>query len=81
MMCAERVQRIVQAILLGFIMGLAGLGMAGDTLMLQLAFIMMLAMMIMLLIAGFTGFCPGLMILKKIFPPCKCEENNEKDNS
>lgn len=81
MMCAERVQRIVQAILLGFIMGLAGLGMAGDTLMLQLAFIMMFAMMIMLLIAGFTGFCPGLMVLKKIFHPCKCEENNEKDNN
>ena len=81
MMCAERVQRIVQAMLIGFIMGLAGLGMAGDTLMLQLAFIMMLAMMIMLFIAGLTGFCPGLMLLKKIFPPCKCEENNEKDNS
>ncbi len=81
MMCAERVQKIVQAMLLGFIMGLAGLGMAGDTLMLQLAFIMMLAMMIMLLIAGFTGFCPGLITLKKIFPACKCEENNEKDNN
>jgi hypothetical protein len=48
--------------------------MAGDTLMLQLAFIMTFAMMVMLLIAGLTGFCPGLIILKKIFPACKCEE-------
>jgi hypothetical protein len=74
MMCAERMQRIVQAIILGFVMGLAGLGMAGDTLMLQLAFIMTFAMMVMLLIAGLTGLCPGLIILKKIFPACKCEE-------
>ncbi len=67
MMCAERVQKIVQAILLGFIMGLAGAQMF------KAAFLVMLAMMILLLIAGFTGFCPGLIILKKIFPPC--EEN------
>jgi hypothetical protein len=69
MMCAERVQRIVQAIILGFIMGLAGAQMF------KVAFLVMLAMMIMLLIEGFTGFCPGLIILKKIFPPCECEEN------
>lgn len=75
MMCAERVQRVVQAMILGFIMGLAGMGMAGDTLMLQLAFLMMFGMMVLLLIAGFTGFCPGLILLKKIFPACKCEEN------
>lgn len=74
MMCAERIQRIVQAIILGITMGLAGAGMAGDTLMLQLAFLIMLGMMVMLLIAGFTGFCPGLIVLKKIFPACKCEE-------
>jgi len=76
-MCAERMQRIVQAIILGFTMGLVGLGMAGDTLMLQLAFITVFGMMVMLLIAGFTGFCPGLIVLKKIFPACKCEENKE----
>ena len=73
MLCAERMQRIVQAIILGFIMGLAGAQMF------KAAFIVMFAMMIMLLAAGVTGFCPGLLILKKIFPPC--EENNVKDNS
>jgi len=39
----------------------------------------MFAMMIMLLTAGVTGFCPGLLILKKIFP--SCEETNVKDNN
>jgi len=71
-MCAERIQRIVQAIILGLIMGLAG------SKMFAAAFVVTLAMMIMLVIAGITGFCPGLMILKKIFPPCKCED--QKDN-
>ena len=72
MMCAERIQRIVQAIILGLIMGLAG------SKMFAAAFVVTLAMMIMLVIAGITGFCSGLMILKKIFPPCKCED--QKDN-
>ena len=73
MLCAERMQRIVQAIILGLIMGLAGMQMF------KVAFIVMFAMMIMLLIAGVTGFCPGLLILKKIFP--SCEENKVKDNN
>ena len=75
MLCAERMQRIVQAIILGLIMGLAGAQMF------QVAFIVTLAMMIILFIAGLTGFCPGLMILKKIFPACECKDNIEKDNS
>ncbi len=71
MLCAERMQRIVQAIILGLIMGLAG------SKMFAAAFIVTFLMMIMLFIAGLTGFCPGLMILKNIFPPCKCEEKKE----
>jgi len=69
MLCAERMQRIVQAIILGLIMGLAGAQMF------KAAFLVTLAMMMMLFIAGLTDFCPGLMILKKIFPSCECEEN------
>jgi len=72
MLCAERMQRIVQAIILGLILGLAGMKLF------KIAFLVMVAMMIMLFIAGLTGFCPGLMILKKIFPPCECEETKEK---
>jgi len=73
MLCAERMQRIVQAIILGLIMGLAGAQMF------KVAFIVMFAMMVMLLAAGVTGFCPGLLVLKKIFP--SCEETNVKDNN
>lgn len=75
MLCAERMQRIVQAIILGVTMGLAAVGMGGNTLMLQLAFLIQFSMMVMLFIAGLTGFCPGLMILKKIFPSCDCPES------
>ena len=70
-MCAERMQRIVQAIILGLILGLWGSGM------IQIAFLLVLAMIILLLVGGFTGFCPGLMILKAILPPCN--ENNFKE--
>ncbi|HEO97829.1 MAG TPA: DUF2892 domain-containing protein [Epsilonproteobacteria bacterium] len=73
-MCAEKMQRLIQAIILGMVMGMAAMGIAGEPGMLQLAFIVQLAMMIMLIIAGLTGWCPGLMILKKIFPPCKEKE-------
>jgi Mg/Co/Ni transporter MgtE len=76
-MCAERIQRLIQAIILGMVMGMAAMGFAGEQGMLQLAFLLQLAMMIMLIIAGLTGWCPGLMVLKKIFPPCKCEESDE----
>jgi len=72
MLCAERMQRIIQAIILGLIMGLAG------SQMFKIAFIVIFAMMVMLFVAGLTGFCPGLMILKKIFPPCECEETKEQ---
>ncbi len=72
-MCAEKIQRLIQASILGFVLGLAGSGM------MQLAFILQFAMMITLVVAGLTGFCPGLIILKKIFPPC--EETNVKDKS
>ena len=68
MLCAERMQRIVQAMILGLIMGLAGAQMF------KVAFLVTLAMMLMLFIAGLTDFCPGLMILKKVFPACDCDE-------
>ena len=72
MLCAERMQRIVQAIILGLIMGLAG------SKMFAAAFIVIFLMMVMLFIAGLTGFCPGLMILKQIYPPCNSGEQKEK---
>ncbi len=69
MLCAERMQRVIQAMLLGLIMGLAGAQMF------KIAFVVMFAMMMMLFVAGMTGFCPGLIILKKIFPSCENSKN------
>lgn len=73
-MCAEKIQRLIQASILGFVLGLAGSGM------IQLAFLLQFAMMLMLVIAGLTGFCPGLIILKKIFPSCSDTKTTSKDN-
>ena len=70
MFCAQRMQWIIQAIILGIVMGMAASGMSGDKGMLQLAFLVQLGMMVMLLIAGLTGWCPGLIALKKVFPSC-----------
>jgi len=75
-MCAQKIQRLIQASILGFVLGLAGMGMGGDTLMLQAAFLLQFGMMVMLVIAGLTGWCPGIIVLKKIFPSCE-----EKDQS
>ena len=71
MMCAEKIQRLIQASILGIVMGLAGEHMYKP------AFLLQFGMMFMLLIAGLTGWCPGLIILKKIFPSCKCQDNNK----
>lgn len=71
-MCAEKIQRLIQASILGFVMGLAGSGMYAA------AFILQFAMMVMLVIAGLTGFCPGLIVLKKIFPPCNSEDKDDQ---
>jgi len=78
-MCAEKIQRLIQASILGIVMGLAASGMSGEAGMLQLAFILQLGMMIMLVIAGLTGWCPGIIILKKIFPSCE-EMKNKGSN-
>ncbi len=64
-MCADRLHRIVIAIMLGFIMGVAGAGMF------KLAFLFQLFVMIMLFIWAFTDFCPSLYILKKVLPTCE----------
>jgi len=74
-MCAEKIQRLIQASILGIVMGLAG----SETY--AMAFLLQFGMMFMLLIAGLTGWCPGLIVLKKIFPACKCEENSSKDSN
>lgn len=78
-MCAEKIQRLIQASILGFVLGLAGMGIAGEQLMLQMAFLLQFGMMAILVIAGLTGWCPGLIMLKKIFPSCE-ESTKDKNN-
>ncbi|MEA3490327.1 MAG: DUF2892 domain-containing protein [Campylobacterota bacterium] len=70
-MCAERAQRILMAIMLGFVMMLAGLQMF------KLAFLLQLFIMIMLLVWAFTNFCPSIYILKKVLPPCHFDKEVE----
>ena len=74
-MCAERMQRIIIAIILGLSMGAAatGIGEAGSE-GLQIAFLIQLVLIIALLIGGFTGFCPSLTLLKQFLPSCEEEE-------
>jgi hypothetical protein len=66
-MCVERAQRLLTAIMLGFVMMTAGLGMF------KIAFLLQLFVMIMLLVWAFTNFCPSLYMLRKILPPCNFE--------
>jgi len=65
MMCAERMWLITLAIIMGLVMGLAG------SQMFAAAFLVQLAIMVALLMRGLTGFCPSLMLLKQILPPCQ----------
>ena len=64
-MCAERMWLIVIAIVMGLVMGLAG----GQ--MFAAAFLAQLAIMVVLLMRGFTGFCPSLKLFEQILPPCE----------
>ena len=79
-MCAEKIQRLIQASILGFVLGLTAMGISGEAGMLQFAFLLQFGMMVMLLIAGLTGWCPGIIVLKKIFPSCEEMNNKDKDN-
>jgi len=64
-MCAERMWLIAVAILMGLVMGLAG------SQMFAAAFLVQLAIMAVLLMRGFTGFCPTVILLRQILPPCE----------
>ena len=70
-MCAERMQRIVLAIILGMNMGLAVSNV-------QLAFWVQLAVIILLLMGGFTGKCFSLEILKQFMPSCDTLKKDKK---
>ena len=70
-MCAERMQRIFLAIILGINMGLV-------VTQPQIAFLIQLGVMIMLLIGGFTRWCFSLEILKQFLPSCDQIEKDKR---
>lgn len=67
-MCAEKVHRLMIAIILGFNMGLVATGS------LKLAFLVQLVLMIAFMIWALTGICTSLAILKKFLPSCNLEK-------
>jgi Na+/phosphate symporter len=71
MMCAERMQRIFLAIILGINMGLA-------VTQPQIAFLVQLAVIVLLLVGGFTGKCLSLEILRQFIPPCDADGKEPK---
>ncbi len=62
-MCAEKMQRIILAIILGTNMGLAVTEP-------KIAFLVQLSLIILLLIGGFAGKCLSIELLRQFLPPC-----------
>lgn len=72
MICAQRIQRALMAIMLGVVMGLAGSGM------LAAAFVLQLFIMIMLLVWAVTNFCPSIWVLEKVIGKCDFEKGKNE---
>ena len=73
MICAQRVQRVLMAIMLGLVMGLAGSGMMAA------AFVLQLFIMVMLIVWAVTNFCPSIWMLEKLIGKCDFEKaDNEQ---
>ena len=70
-MCAERMQRIFLAIILGMNMGLA-------VTQPRIAFLVQLAVIVLLLVGGFTGKCLSLEILRQFLPSCDAEKKEQR---
>lgn len=75
-MCAEKIQRILTALLLGIILYFFATGTAElqtgaeSSFNFQVALILQLFVIIMMLVRAFTNLCPSLTMIQKAFPPC-----------
>ncbi len=69
-MCAERVQRILMAIMIGVTLFLFYKGLT------LFANIIGGFIILMILIWAFTNFCPSIWVFKKIFGPCNFEKDS-----
>ena len=78
-MCAERVQRILTAVVLGIALMFMAQGAAGDPLSLKIGVGVQIFVMIMLLVWAFTNFCPSLWFFNKVFGPCDWNKKESQD--
>jgi hypothetical protein len=78
-MCAERIQRILTAIMLGIALMFLMQGVQGNELSLKIGVVLQVFIMIMLLVWAFTNFCPSLWFFNKVFGPCDWDKK-ERDN-
>ncbi len=77
-MCAERVQRILTAIMLGIALMFLAQGVS-NPLYLKIGVALQAFIIIMMLVWAFTNFCPSLWFFTKVFGPCRWNEK-ESDN-
>jgi len=68
MFCAQRVQRLLMAIMLGLVLLLIG------TQQLQMAIILQIFIIIMVLVWALTNFCPSIWFLQKVIGDCDFEK-------
>jgi amino acid transporter len=82
-MCAARMQRIMTALMLGIILYFFATGTAElragaeSSLNFQLAVGLQFFVIVMMLVWAFTNFCPSTWMMKKAFPPCEWEKEDE----
>ncbi|WP_457596376.1 phosphoribosylaminoimidazole synthetase [Hydrogenimonas sp.] len=74
-MCAERMQRILTAIMLGIALFFLAQGAAGNALYFKIGVVLQAFIIVMMLIWAFTNFCPSLWAFTKVFGPCKWHED------
>ncbi len=67
-MCVEKLQKILLALALGIAMMLAASGS------LKAAFLLQLAIIVILIVSGLTGFCYITNVLRTAFPSCNEEK-------
>ena len=71
LMCAERIQRVLMAIMLGVVIVLINLSLTIVAMVLQ-GFII-----VMIIVWAFTDFCPSLWTFKKMFGSCDFDKKKQ----
>jgi len=77
-MCAERIQRILTAVMLGIALMFLTQGAAGNALYLKIGVALQAFIIIMMLIWAFTNFCPSLWFFNRVFGPCNWDKEKSE---